>query len=652
MYSGLFNALLSVLSLVLMITGLLRYNPLLTRRVTYDYFVWTSTILSLISVYGELRRLRDKPLYSTILLLVAGGVLVVEGRLMSIIYNYTFILGYFNGLIGSMYTLEGFMWSILVLAGSFMVALANVLHAVLGGVLFVKPQPRLIDAYNGLMFIAQYVARVFEKHVVLVALAVWLIAFTYRFIPELHYWPWLIGWDTPEYAAHLMDYAERLNPFTSYYWMGELRNTPPLLVMLLSPFTLITDAWTIFKVYPSVAYGLLATLSSLIAVRVYERSWRVGLLAGLFTTLFVLNLRISWDYQRQLLGSVVMLATILLLEEWGVVHGFKQSITALVMLAACGLSHEVTGLAGFTLSLVLMYHGLKKGSGHSVFTGLMGAVVNALLETWYWRKPYSFIEAVGVLPPGLTVSFEHSQVVSYLVAGYGVTLPLVLIALAKHGKPYIASTATVLFLAGLSPLIAPYSSVATWYRFLIGAAPLASTLSIIGLADSVRNKWVTLLYLVTASLPGLALSYGYNWSLDYTSALREFPSMFTPAPAPVDDRLIETLSFFKNNDFTGNTVIVAHPDYARYVHLAIRNPDPSRLIWVNYATNETICRITESTGAKEIVLVAVKTPDTNTTVYNCLSSIKPVDKEHPWILMARVKENMETNIMMQETLSN
>jgi hypothetical protein len=332
-----------------------------------------------------------------------------------------------------------------------------------------------------------------------------------------------------------------------------------------------------------------------------------------------------------------MLATILLLEEWGVVHGFKQSITALVLLAACGLSHEVTGLAGLTLSLVLMYHGLKKGSRHSVFTGLTGAVVNALLETWYWRKPYSFNEAVGVLPPGLAVSFEHSQVVSYLVAGYGVTLPLVLIALANHGKPYIASTVTVLSLAGLSPIVAPYSSVATWYRFLIGAAPLASTLSIIGLADSVRNKWVTLLYLVTASLPGLALSYGYNWSLDYTRALREFPIMFTPAP--VDDRLIETPSFFKNNDFTGSTVIVAHSDYARYVHLAIRNPDPSRLIWVNYATNETICRITESTKAKEIVLVPVKTPDTNTTVYECLSDIKPVDEEHPWILVARVKGN-------------
>jgi hypothetical protein len=368
----------------------------LTRKVTYDYFVWASTILTLVSFYNELRRLRDKPLYSTILLLLAGGVFVVEGRLMSIYYNHVFLFGYFNGLVGSEYTVEGFTWSLLVLAGSFIVALTNVLHTVLGGVVFVKPQPRLIDAYNGLTAIARYVARVFEKHVVLVALAAWLVAFAYRFIPELHYCPWLIGWDTPEYAAHLMDYVEKLNPFTSYYWMGGLRNTPPLLVILLSPFTLVADAWTIFKVYPSVAYGFLAALSALIAMRVYERSWRVGVLAGLFSTLYILNLRISWDYQRQLLGSVVMLATILLLEEWGIVNGFKQLVVAVLMLSACGLSHEVTGLAGFTLSLMLLYRGLKHWSKYSVVSGLTGLLVNTLLEVWYWRKPYSFIGAVGV----------------------------------------------------------------------------------------------------------------------------------------------------------------------------------------------------------------------------------------------------------------
>jgi hypothetical protein len=84
------------------------------------------------------------------------------------------------------------------------------------------------------------------------------------------------------------------------------------------------------------------------------------------------------------------------------------------------------------------------------------------------------------------------------------------------------------------------------------------------------------------------------------------------------------------------------------VHLAIRNPDPSRLIWTSFATNETICRITESTGAEEIILVAVNIPDTNTTMYKCLSSIRSVDEKHPWILVARVKKNTEANITIRE----
>jgi hypothetical protein len=245
------------------------------------------------------------------------------------------------------------------------------------------------------------------------------------------------------------------------------------------------------------------------------------------------------------------------------------------------------------------------------------------------------------------VSFDYSEVVAYLVAGYGITLPLVLVVLAKYKKPYIASTIIVLLLAGVSPLIAPYSSVATWYRFLIGIAPLASTLSVIGLVDSLKNKWIILLYLVIASLPGLAFTYGYNWSLDYYRALREFPSTLTPAPA--DNKLLETLYFFKeNNDLAREAIIIAHPDYARYIHLAIRNPDPSRLIWMSWATNETICKIAESTKTKEIILVSVKIPDPDTTIYECLTSIKPVDEEHPWIQVAQVNKKTEENNIVQE----
>jgi len=299
---------------------------------------------------------------------------------------------------------------------------------------------------------------------------------------------------------------------------------------------------------------------------------------------------------------------------------------------------EVTGLVGFILSLVLLYSGLKHRDKYSVVCGLIGLVANTVLEVWYWRRPYSVVEEVGVLPLGLVKSFEYSQVVSYLVAGYGITLPLVFLAITRYKRPYVTSTITVLLLAGISPLIAPYSSVATWYRFLIGAAPLVSTLTIIGLADFLKSKWSVILYLIIASLPGLAFTYGYNWSQDYYRALREFPSMLIPAPA--NSKLLDTLNFFReNNNLAENTTIIAHPDYAKYIHIAIRNPDPSHFIWwwSRTISNETVCEVVERAGVEKVIIVGY-TINANIEDYRCLEELRPLSNETPWIYLGVLRK--------------
>ena len=82
--SGVGSLLLAAVSLLLLVYGVLYHNPLLTRRVTYDYFVWVSTLLTLVAIYWEFKRLWDKPLYSTISLLIFGGTFIVVGRVLSI----------------------------------------------------------------------------------------------------------------------------------------------------------------------------------------------------------------------------------------------------------------------------------------------------------------------------------------------------------------------------------------------------------------------------------------------------------------------------------------------------------------------------------------------------------------------------------------
>jgi len=353
--SGFYNVVFSSLSLALSLYGIFYHNPILTGRVTYDYLVWASTVISLIIVYRELKGLRGKPFYSSILILLAGATMVVLGRVASIYYNYTYMIGYFGALVGDDYTIEGYAYSLLVATGSLFITLTILVHLLTGDVLAVKSDPSLEDVYRNLLLLARGAGGFLDKHPLITAFIVSVFAFIFRFMPELKWWPWLIGWDTPEYVAHLLDFKERLNPFTSYYWMGGWRNTPPLLPMLLAPFTYLVDAWYVFKIYPSIAFSILAGLSTLLAVKVYGKGWRTGLLAGFLTTTFILNLRISWDYQRQLLGSVFMLATIIVLERWGFPKDWKQSLATILLLAGCGLSMEVTGFTGLAFSLVLAY---------------------------------------------------------------------------------------------------------------------------------------------------------------------------------------------------------------------------------------------------------------------------------------------------------
>lgn len=617
------------------------YNPLITSNSTYDYFIWFSTLLSLYALYIDVKRYYNKPFLSTMLFELVGGLLIVSGRVLSLCYNSFSYFGYIGALVGELYNYRGFYASLLIMPGSFYVAAASTVNALFNSpVIVLQGSPSIKDVYSAML---SHIGRLSSwlcihdvKGLTILGCLAFLSAFTFRFLPELYWWPFLIGWDTPEYAAHLADFAEKWNPFTSYYWMGSMRNTPPLLNILLAPFTQLLRPYLVYKYYPSFAYGVLSALASIIVVMVYRKSWGVGLLAGLSTAVFILNLRISWDYQRQLLGSIIMLTAVLYLETRGVIDGWRSASITLLLLILCGLSHEVTGLAGFTLSLALFLQGVKKGNKYAWTPGLIGLITNFSLEAWYWGKPYSYAPSIGYLPIGLTESYDARQVVDYLIAGYGLVLPLMLPVLVKYKRLYLNASVIALLLAGISPLIAPYSSVVTWYRFLIGIAPLASALSVVGLVDVTRDWRIVAAYYVVFSIPGLAFTYGYNLTMD-TRILREFPWRLDPSPANL--KYLDTYEFFENNrHLYDEAVIIAHSDIARYVHLAIRNPEQTKLIWVNTVSNETICRVIKDLGVKKAVIVLP--PWSNVTSVEkalCVNSVKTLDDEFPWILLIEAK---------------
>ncbi|MEM2075685.1 MAG: hypothetical protein QW705_06485 [Zestosphaera sp.] len=633
---GFISAVASYLGVALIVYGGLFHNPFATRRVTYDYMVWAAVLLSLYSLHLELKTYRGRSIASSLVVSIAGGVQVLVGRVLSLYINSYSIFGYFGALVGEYYSMEGFLASGLVLSGSAILSASTTIHALLGGPLEFSERPRLCEVWNKLGGLWIRFNSLLDGRAWVIAALSGLFAFCFRFIVEVRWWEWLIGWDTPEHAAHLMDFMERLNPFTSYYWMGSMRNIPPLLNMVLAPFTLVSDAWTVFKIYPSVAYAIMAGLSALATMKVYRTGWRAGLLAGALTSLYILNLMHSYQYHRQLLGAVMMLAAVLTLETVEPARRLRCVILAATLLTACGLSHEVTGLVGFTLSLTLLYRSVNGGWPPGMIAGAVGAVANALLEIWYWRRPYTISTVVGALPVGLvsTGLEAQSQALSYLVAGYGLTLPFVMIALTRRWRTYAGTAVLTLFTAGVSPLIAPYSSVTTWYRFLMGAAPLVTTLTAVGVVEALRDWRAVVAYTIVLALPSVGFAYGYNLMGTYTRALREFPDIMTPAPP--DREYLKTYEYFKNVG-VGDRVIIADNSIARYVHLAIRNPNPQQLIWirgpVGELKNTTVCDILGRLGVGEAVIASTYV---DASTIGCVKSVEPVSSETPWIMVVKL----------------
>lgn len=307
----------------------------------------------------------------------------------------------------------------------------------------------------------------------------------------------------------------------------------------------------------------------------------------------------------------------------------RASVQAL-LLVGCAMSHEVTALFSAVLSLALALRSLaSEGRDHPGFlAGLLGLLASIALEVWYWRRPYTPSEYLGSLPAGFVSYFDYqgtsAEVIGYLTAGFGLTLPLALLALFSLGSNggslggkgkgkgfYTKLGLATLLMAGTSPLIAPYTSATTWYRFLIGAAPIASTLAAVGASRAVRDGRFHAAYALLILITGLAFTYGSNATHQYVSALREFP--YGMHPSPSDARTLrdleELVAWLRDQrlafELNPKCTVAAEPSIARWVHLAIRNPAPGSLLWYNRIIAPwTIKDLFERSGVERLYAVS------------------------------------------------
>ncbi|MEM1682337.1 MAG: hypothetical protein QXM78_06020 [Sulfolobales archaeon] len=577
--------------LTLLLTTRFADGGSLAVRVTYDYSVWYSTVVVVVGVLLDLRALGWTYSYcSTLLLSLLSALVVLIGRVSSLVINCTLYLPYdVMPLFGSRYTRESFFISLVLASVGVSLSLVSLsLHSALGRPLvFREGRP-----VNAVIASAWNRLRLAFSTTNLYLPSSFLLGFTLRFIPELIWWPWHIGWDTVEYVAHLEDFMVRLNPFASYYWMGGLRNIPPMLNLVVLVPAHAFSAWAVFKVYPAVAYGLLCLSSALLAKTVFRTSGWGAFLTSAITAFYVLNLRISWDYQRQLLGSVFMLLSLAVLDRPGR-WGAKRAATAAALLVCSALSHEVTGFFATVASLTLLLKSALNRELWGASAGSIALAASVALELWYWGVPYTEVPGIGTLPAGLVSYFDvdASEVISYLFAGFGTVLPLALLSLLERDSRciYCGIALASLLLAGLSPLLAPYTSVAVWYRFMVGAAPIASTLAGAWVAKFSGGWRFQLAYITLLMVLAFPFAYTVFGATKYAYSMREFP-LLGLTPLPNDQKYLEDLAevakVVKNLD---PGIAVVAPDWvARWVHLSKRNPSPSELVWVWPRLNSTI----------------------------------------------------------------
>ena len=589
-YVGRYRVYLSFIGFLTILITLIIFRDIGSQYylVRMDYIVWfTAIVVTLCTVTDLKLYCSGEGFPLTLMIEMLGFVVVVVARAASAIHSLFIIPDnlYIGGLIANYFILA---YTVpLMVIGSFMNMGAVVLRRV-----YSESKDVLIKGLSCQDFLShlnKFFGKILKHPIVLA----FLIGFMVRLIPEIHWWPYPIGYDTVEYIAHLRDYVVSPAVFRSYFWFGGMRNIPPLLDMVLYPFAKIVDPWYIFKLYPPAIYGLLIALIALFSRNILKLGNKLVTVIALAASYNLLLLRMSWDLHKQFLGTVLFLAAVMVLEKG---DSLKNHVAAITLLLLSSLATELG--AGLTVILSMMvvvknisrfFEGRSWRSSASIATYTVLAFVAYLLILWYTMWPAIVAHPVtGISLPGVGASLaQQSSVFAYIVVTYGSITPLLLIGIDTYRKRlrYSIYMLAVLLVLATAPWLAPYTMVTAieWDRILMIATVFALPIALSQL-KILRRRTLIAIYILFLILPGFyaTMSTGfYRYNEVLVGSLYRMPPGLIPAPSPSEifEVLLDIAKHIKNLDFDKAPMIALEP-YARIIHLEIRNPDPSKLVYL------------------------------------------------------------------------
>lgn len=429
------------------------------------------------------------------------------------------------------------------------------------------------------------------KHYLIIS---FLTGFIVRLVPEVSWWPWLIGWDTVEYVAHLRDFVVSPKLFGTYYWMGGLRNIPPLLDWILYPFALAVDAWFVFKAYPPVLHGLLAAVTAWFSKKALHLSSGYAYLTALTTSLNILLLRMSWDLQKQVLCLPLFITALTILESGG--GSPKRHCLVVALLTLSSLASEVgAGLTILISAYLIVENMVKFLSGRSlkdltttIMYSLLVGVAYTLIA-WYFRTPTLPHPVLEITPPVVSVSVgEGPQAFAYFLITYGSLTPLLILGLDRElatvrRASFIVST---LLIMSLTPWISPHVSIPLEFdRLLMCATPIAIPIGLASL-KILKRRYLAAVVVALLVMPGFYASanpFLHNYNSILVTPLQRMPPGLMPAPPSSNDirNLTEVAEKVKHLNLS-ETPLLTHVSYGRFIHLMIRNPREGELILLDH----------------------------------------------------------------------
>jgi hypothetical protein len=585
-----------LLLMVLVASALVFPNSLEIYFARLDLVIWLITGFYAVSFNYNL--LKNPYIRAGELLRILGFTLIMAGRVYSVLAAAVSIpLRLFIG--GCINTGDFQLTIPLVSAGVLFSLTGGLTHGI--GPLFRNPIRGFAVAGSFLI-----------KHPVLTS---GLIAFSVRLMPEVYYSSYIIGYDTVEYVAHLRDYVASPSIIGVYYWFGYPRRIPPLLDWLLYPLALVVDPVIIFKFYPAVMYSVLTSLTVYYGVRVLKLNNKTGLLLGLISSLSLIMLRLSWDLMKQLLAEALFLAALIMAER-------RRPVIPGVFFILSSLASEFGGFVSGVVSAIISV--IEIARHRSLLNGLFylaTSIASYSMAVYFMNTPPVTGNPLTLFSPPVVgfayTSEQGAYIMAYILLTLAPLLPFYVswVLERKHETLYSPFVSLALLLLTLTPFITPVFNATNgeWDRVLMFATPIimASSLSEI---SKVKSRGLAATTVLLISLPGFyaILPGGELYNAQIYQTLYRTPTLLKPMPPDLFLYNAGLNVAHRASEMYGRDVIIAPEWIIRFIHLYVRNPDPSLLIvYDGDISQATLRELAASHG--HLILITASTPPLNQT---------------------------------------